>query len=421
MKVLWFANTPCGASEKLFGKPLLGGGWLYSLSQELVKKSDIDLHIGFYWGEDMPPFIYNDITYHPIYRKGENSRLGRVINRYLMAYSDKLDRQALPQLMSTIHEISPDIIHIHGSEENFGILARERFSCPIVLSIQGILSSIIMFYYRGITKAVLKKEEGILAKLSMGGTSTNEKSLLRRGKRERDFLYAIPNIIGRTFWDKACSLAINPNRNYYEVGEIMRSQFTKSCWKKEKFNTPLIISSTISSGIYKGIESVFETAVVLKTAHFDFKWNIIGLDRNERVLKIVEKMVGYSAEDLNIILLGKKNADEMVELMTSSDIYVQTSHIENSSNSLCEAMLLGMPIIATFAGGTASILSNNVEGRLIQDGDPYSMAGMIMEMAYDFEMSKKMGQKAAEIARKRHAPERVCNQLLTAYHSILGR
>ena len=44
MKILWFTNTPCEASEKLTGEKITSGGWLYSLSTELKKiRKSIDL------------------------------------------------------------------------------------------------------------------------------------------------------------------------------------------------------------------------------------------------------------------------------------------------------------------------------------------------------------------------------------------
>lgn len=109
----------------------------------------------------------------------------------------------------------------------------------------------------------------------------------------------------------------------------------------------------------------------------------------------------------------------MIDLMQRADIFVQTSHIENSPNSLCEAMLMGMPIVATFAGGTASMLENNEEGRLVQDGDPYVLAGVIMEIASNFDSAKNMGDKAAARAKIRHNPERICKQLNDVYSMII--
>lgn len=420
MKVLWFTNTPVGATEKLTGNEVTGGGWLYAMSEELVRNNQIDLHIAFYWHQQIPSFTWKGITYHPILMEHEGSRFGRLINRFNLAYCNNIDAKALPRLLAIVNEVTPDIIHVHGSEGNFGLIAKESLPCPIVLSIQGLLTNTIRFFYRGLTKTEILRSEKILTKLVLGGINNGEKMFERNGKREREILKSIDHIIGRTFWDKASTLAINPYRHYYEVGEIMRSEFYSSQWTKEEYSTIFIITSTISSGIYKGIEAVFQTALVLKSAGFVFQWNIIGTDSKDPIVHLSQKKVKSTAEKLGIKFLGRKNASEIVQLMIDADLYVQVSHVENSPNSLCEAMLLGMPIIATFAGGTASMLENNVEGRLLQDGEPYSMAGMIMEMAGDYDKAKTFGQNARAKALLRHNPEFVCNQLLTAYHSILN-
>lgn len=419
MKILWFANTPCGATEKLTGKSTIGGGWLHALSEEIIKKGEIDLHIAFYWHQRMSPFYLKGITYHPVLIRREGTRVGRLINRFIMAHSNRLDKQALPRLMQVVNDVHPDIIHIHGSEGNFGLIATKSLPCPIVLSIQGLLNPYYHFFYRGYTKEEISKNETLISKLAVSGISKSEKTFRRNAERERCILEHVHNIIGRTYWDEACSLALNPNRCYYKVGEIMRQEFYTAFWGKSHFSTPFIITSTISSGIYKGTELVFKTASVLKSAGFKFQWNIIGTDVHDPIIQLAQKKVKFTADYLGIRLLGKKNASEMIKLMVDADLYVQVSHIENSPNSLCEAMLLGMPIIATFAGGTASILENNIEGRLLQDGEPYSMAGMIMEMAKDFESAKKNGINARKTALFRHNPEYVCNQLFTAYNQII--
>lgn len=420
MKILWFANTPCGATERLTGKPVLGGGWLYSLSEELKNRKDVELHIAFYWGHTVEPFNYKGIIYHPVLQEGEGSKLGRLINRFIVASSNMIDLKMLPRLMDVVSDVKPDLIHIHGSENNYGIIASQLLPCPIVMSIQGLLSLSIYIYYRGYTKQEISRNEGLMQKLLMSGISMKEKSFRRRGAMEREFFKNIPNIIGRTFWDKAGSLAMNPARRYFEVGEIMRPEFFNAYWGKKEFSKPYVITTTISAGYYKGLETVFHASKILKNARFDYKWQVIGIGEKDLLTNLSEKQVACKAEELNIHLLGRKNAQEMVALMTDADLFVQVSHIENSPNSLGEAMLLGMPIIATFAGGTASMLENNVEGWLLQDGEPYSMAGMIMEMASDFERAKAFGEHARQTALARHNPKHVCEQLLTAYHTILS-
>ena len=93
--------------------------------------------------------------------------------------------------------------------------------------------------------------------------------------------------------------------------------------------------------------------------------------------------------------------------MLNANLYVHPSHIENSSNSICEAMLLGMPIIATYAGGTPSILGDKNEGLLVQDGDPYALA-------------KSLGSKARVKSFIRNDKEKIVKDVINIYASILS-
>ena len=96
------------------------------------------------------------------------------------------------------------------------------------------------------------------------------------------------------------------------------------------------------------------------------------------------------------------------------------SHIENSPNNLCEAMILGLPCIATHAGGTASILKDHEEGFIIQDGDPWVMAGAIIEMINNPEQAILYGQNARKKALVRHDREAIVKSLLETYQDIIN-
>ena len=82
-------------------------------------------------------------------------------------------------------------------------------------------------------------------------------------------------------------------------------------------------------------------------------------------------------------------------------------------------MMLGMPCIATYAGGTGSLLKDGEEGILIQDGDPWVMAGAIIELISDPEKAVNMGQKARERALLRHDKNKVVNDLLNIYSKVI--
>ena len=81
MKVLWFTNTPCGASGRLTSQSI-SSSWLSSLESVLKKNSNIELHVAFYYKENINDFIYEGVYYHPIYDNRNKSKLKILINNY---------------------------------------------------------------------------------------------------------------------------------------------------------------------------------------------------------------------------------------------------------------------------------------------------------------------------------------------------
>ena len=117
--------------------------------------------------------------------------------------------------------------------------------------------------------------------------------------------------------------------------------------------------------------------------------------------------------------LGNKDENFMVQKMLQSNLFVLPSNIDNSPNSLVEAMLLGMPIISTYAGGIPSLIENNTEGILIQDNDPYLLSAAILELNNNKEKAITLGHNARIKALKRNDPGNIVNDMLKIYEDII--
>ena len=140
LKILWITNTPCGAAKKEYGKGNIGGGWLTSLEHELKQNNDIELHIA-YLSSKYPndSFVLEQVTYHPMYLStSPKDKLYRVIGRQNKILSQK-DSIILKQIETIINIVNPDVIHIHGSENCFGLI-QEKTNIPVVISIQGLIN-----------------------------------------------------------------------------------------------------------------------------------------------------------------------------------------------------------------------------------------------------------------------------------------
>lgn len=418
MKVLWFTNSPCSRIKRYNGKTL-AGGWLTSLENAIKDKECIDLSIAFISHSESEPFLFEGTTYYPIHDNTSQNVITKLANR-IKPLSDK-DNRLLPAMLKIIQKCQPDIIHIHGTEECFGIITEHITNIPIVFSIQGLISPYKEKFFSGIPYHDIRKNESWYNKIKLTSVKEEYQSFEYRGEREGRFLKKAPYIMGRTFWDKDITLLFNYNRKYFTVNEILRNEFYTAKWEKNQFENQLQLVSIVSFGVYKGYETILKTAKLLTNyAHFKFTWNIIGYDTNTPMLQITEKALKLSHQNYNIKLHGRQNSQQIVEILKSSDIYCHVSHIENSPNSVCEAMIMGMPIISGYAGGTSSLLEHEKDGILVQDGDPYILAGAICDMQSDFEKARRYGLNAKAKAEQRHNPEKIVNELLHAYKDILN-
>jgi len=146
---------------------------------------------------------------------------------------------------------------------------------------------------------------------------------------------------------------------------------------------------------------------------------VAGIKPDDAILRVATRSLHVPLSP-NIEFLGKADDQKLKVSILACHIYLAISHIENSPNSLCEALILGAPCIATHAGGTLNFIKDRITGILIQDGDPFSMAGAIMEIKENYNLAKDMGVNARKEALARHDKNKIVSDLLNIYYSISG-
>jgi glycosyltransferase involved in cell wall biosynthesis len=409
MKVLWFSLSP-GLSDGYLNNNYEGIGWIKSLEKNIQNK--VELSIAFYHHKKVAPFKLGATTYYPIemYRNGNLTKIKR---RLFNAIETEKDVQLL---LDVINIVKPDLIHIHGTEAAFGLVQKYN-NIPTVISIQGIIT---VYQYKFFSKIswfdVFKysKPKNILFSRTFIHTY---KLFKKMAAREQDIYKHSKHFIGRTAWDRRVTKVLAPTAAYYHNDEILRSGFYTKKWVF-KPTAKLQLFTTIWGNIYKGLETLMDCARLLDHINIEYEWQLAGIGQNDEVVRIASKGNKHPVS-ANIKFLGMINEASLIEGLLQSHIYIATSHIENSPNSLCEALILGMPCIATNAGGTGSLMEDNKEGVLIQDGDPYAMAGAIMELKDDYKKAIKYGAQARERALLRHDQQKITNDLLSIYETIL--
>ena len=117
---------------------------------------------------------------------------------------------------------------------------------------------------------------------------------------------------------------------------------------------------------------------------------------------------------------GPLNEQAMCEQYLRSSLYVLCSSMENSPNSLGEAMLLGMPCVASDVGGVSSLLTHEREGLLYPAEDENALAEAILALLDDPARARRLGKAAQARARVTHDPEKNAADMLTIYRQAAG-
>ena len=88
---------------------------------------------------------------------------------------------------------------------------------------------------------------------------------------------------------------------------------------------------------------------------------------------------------------------DIEEVLCQSDLFVFPSHYEGFPNALCEAMAVGLPVIASNCSGNIDIIREGVDGRLFRVGDTLQLARLMRELVDDAPQRLKLSKGALSL------------------------
>lgn len=410
LKVLWFSNNSVNLSNNT-----LAGGWMQSLEKHLLTDSSIRLFIATRTNVQSLKKIENSATTYyliPEKRSLIQKRIDLFLNREPI-------EDYLQSNLQVIEEVKPDVIQVFGTEMDYGLICGVT-NVPVIIHIQGILHP----YLYQLTKLPIPYWEQLKVHSLIDyikGNTLNDglKIFQRRTKVEQQILNSCRYLIGRTHWDKRVAGILAPQAEYFHCDELLRDIFFQGQWLGNKTATIQIVS-TISNPLYKGHDTLIATCQVLHAAGIDFIWHVIGINEHNSSYALFYK--SQTTEFAHRLQLhGQLTPAQILEQLQNADVYVHPSHIENSSNSLCEAMAVGMPVIALNVGGNDSMIQQEIDGVLVPDNDPYVLAAAIYEIKQNPERAVRLANQAKQTASRRHNPVAVVSQLKQIYNDLIER
>jgi glycosyltransferase involved in cell wall biosynthesis len=416
MRILWFTGVQLPA---VIGEDLNRAGWQEGLRRALYHSyPEIKLAIASFGPDSYQPFTVENARYYNIYRQpASTQRWSRLVNNWK---HNTFDVDELNRCYEVYDLVQPDLVFIFGTENPFGLLV-SQFTVPAVISIQAVLNGLVKRIFSGLSLWELSKELFSRETLVGNGIFHRWWVLKKYSQIEKTIYKQNQLFAGRTDWDRDWLSRLNSGARYFHIDRVLGEIYYQAEWELQNSVDNRIFSLSSNAPFKGGITLVRAIAELKDQGNDTVRLRLAGVDKESNVGRhILDFVERYNLQN-QITMLGRLHPSEIVQEMLQSRLFVLPSHMDNSPNSLAEAMLLGMPCIASDAGGIPSMLKDNVEGVLYPHQDIAALAEAIDIVLADSDLAAKLGNQARRTALIRHDPENIARDTYQMYQEVLSQ
>ena len=414
MRVLWFTGVQLPA---LTGQGLTRAGWQESLRQCLETwQPGIELGILAFGPAAREPLVRGNAVYYTVPRSTPRGGLAKTWKawQHTTFTPDEAER-----CLQVARQFKADLVHFHGTENFFGLL-NEKLETPALLSIQAVINGLYPFLFDDLGWKDIARQVASRDFIRGQGSIHRWFTLKKYRQVEKKILQGCKNYIGRTDWDRAMIAALAPQARYYHCDEALAEVFYGLEWKQEQTSAEELIYCTNSNSAFKGALTLAKAMAILKQrGQGSIKLHMAGVEPGSEVGRPLTRFIREQGLEQNILLPGRLTPQQIVTEMLKAKAFVLPSHMDNSPNSLCEAMLMGMPCIAAQVGGVPSLVRHGVDGLLYHDRDPYMLADGIARLLADRGLAASLGGRARQTALARHDRQSIAERTAGIYRAVL--
>lgn len=344
----------------------------------LAVQPDLDIHVVHYRApETLPPrtlgkpaFTLHCVAASSLARSAPTSRLmqaevGRVLAR-----------------------LKPDVVHVRGTASMV-----DGAAWPAVLSVHGIT-------------------EREVALSGIKGAAWRAALHRRREPPARARYRHIIAIVGHV--EQALEGQLTGRVHY--VPNSVGEEFFAAAGPRDG-TAPLIVHAGDVCPIKNALCTV-RAAGILKRQGVEFHLRLLGQHTHPAYAAEVQALVAELGLADRVDIPGRVSRAEMVEELRHARVLALPSFVEVAPLAIAEASAVGVPAVASPAGGNAEMVVDRYSGRIVSPRSPEGLAAALRPVLEDAALATTMGARARQIA-ERHRPQAVAAGTLQVYRDIL--
>ncbi len=290
------------------------------------------------------------------------------------------------QFRFQINKYSPDLVHGFGTESIYGLIASEQ-TAPSVVFLQGILSELLPY---------------------MSKFSYIQKKILLY--IEKQVITRTDHMIVETPFGADWVKSIKPDSNITIIPHAVNPIFKTNSPSFSKCKCLCIGTIYNVKGIDIAIRALAETS------NTELSLSIIGT--GPLLLEMKQLSKSLRVED-RVEFLGFLDDKQILSQMANARMLCILSRMDTSPNVLTEAHSAGLPVIGTRVGGIPDMISNGIDGFVVESEDFSSIASYMDKLASNIPLCRKMGLAGKNKTAKINNANSVTNSHLAVYKSLL--
>ncbi len=363
--------------------------------------------------------------------------------RALCGTLDGVQYHILPQagaLGPLLDETEPDLAHLWGTEYAAAAALQQAAAArrlPLLVGIQGVMRDCAAHLCGGVPAACLHSTplDRLLDSLIPGALLDKAQADFDAlARSEAALLGQARYVTGRTGFDRRAVTELAPEARYFPCNETLRPLFyTGTLWHARDFGSAPVLLLPQGNYPLKNLHTLLRALPAVLRRWPDAVLRIAGwppVDKGPLLRPVLDRLFPYQrycrrlARELGVAehvrYTGPLDAAAMRQAYLDADVFVLPSQSENSPNSLGEAMLLGLPCVASCTGGIPDMLQSGAEGLLYgKPLDAEALAQSLCAVLAAPDGGAALGQAARTRALHTHDPAANAETLAAIYKTIL--
>jgi phosphatidyl-myo-inositol dimannoside synthase len=173
----------------------------------------------------------------------------------------------------------------------------------------------------------------------------------------------------------------------------------------------------------KGVGDVLEAVAMIAAKHPDVRTLLVGDGQEREELQRLAARLGIAER---VTFTGWVDSAEVPAYLAAADVFVGPSKRspqgweEAQGLTFVEAMLCGVPVIATNSGGISDVVQHEITGLVVPQADPASIAMAVERLIGDEKLRTRLTASAAKYARTEYTRAITAQRFSALYESVRG-